>query len=169
MELWSVIVVGGIHFQGNENFLVSKTVRLFGRCEPWSFMLELWRQVGELPLFQGIPCAAAFVDLHEIVIRGQFLQMHFDGIVVRLRRILYFLDRDFVAALAGLMMQTQLILFHTSHRKISRPGKNPREGHLIEAAAQDGGNRIRSIAIEYDHRSKTTVAEREAWIYASAH
>ncbi len=64
---------------------------------------RLWlRQVGELRLFQGIPCAAAFADLYEVVIRGQFLHMHFDGVAVRPRRILYFLDRDLVAGLGEL-------------------------------------------------------------------
>ena len=59
-------------------------VRLTGRCEPGSFRAEtLLRQLGELRLFQGILRAAAFADLHEVVIRGQFLHMHFDGVAVR--------------------------------------------------------------------------------------
>src|ERR1700728_4448785 len=76
---------------------------------------------------------------------------------------------DAVIIAAVPMIQTRFILFDASHGKISRPGKNARKGRLIEAATQDSGNRIRSIAIEYDHRRKTTVAKREAWIDASAH
>ena len=46
-----------------------------------------------------MPCDAAFADLDEVVIRGRFLYMHFDGVAIRPRRTLYFLDRDFGAGL----------------------------------------------------------------------
>jgi hypothetical protein len=63
----------------------------------------LLRQVGELGLFQGVPCAATFADLHKVVIHSRFLYMYFGGIAVRPRRILDFVGRDFVAGLGELL------------------------------------------------------------------